>query len=306
LSIEVNGGRGGNGLVSFSHLPKQPKGGPDGGDGGRGGNVYFQASEEYHSLEHLRKDSFLKARDGEQGGKNKRHGKNGKDLIISVPPGTTIYEADSEKVIADLISDGEKVKIAEGGIGGKGNMNFATSTNQAPRKATPGKEGIKKTVTLMFSPQVDIIVIGPPNSGKSSLIAYITGENIDVASYPFSTKKPHLWTYMHNFSRFTFLDTNPLIPDSVDDIKILSKRARVLLCVVDSTQIGEIKETKKLLEEIEGFSEKDLSRKVAYVITKTDLVETLPIKNTTHPVFTVSVKKEEGIEELKKFLFEKT
>jgi GTP-binding protein len=286
-------------------LPKQPRGGPDGGDGGRGGDVYFLASEEYHSLEHLRKESLLKAGDGEQGGKNKRHGKNGRDLTISVPPGTTIYEAGSEKVIADLISDGEKVKIAEGGIGGKGNMNFATSTNQAPRKATPGKEGTRKAIALKFSPKVDIIVVGPPNSGKSSLIAYITGEKLDVASYPFSTKKPHLWTYIHDFSRYTFLDTNPLVPESLEDIKILSRRARVLLCVVDSTQIGEIKETKKLLEEIEGFSEKDLSRKVAYVITKTDLVEILPIKNTTHPVFTVSVTKEEGIEELKKFLFEK-
>jgi GTP-binding protein len=285
-------------------LPKQPKGGPDGGDGGRGGDVYFQASEEYHSLEHLRKDNFLKAVDGEQGGKNKRHGKNGKDLTILVPPGTTICEADSEKVIADLVSEGEKAKIAEGGSGGRGNINFATSTNQAPRKATPGKEGTKKTVSLMFSPQVDIIVVGPPNSGKSSLIAYITGEELDVASYPFSTKKPHLWTYLYNFSRYTFLDTNPLVPESLEDIKILSRRARVLLCVIASTQIGEIKKTEKLLEEIEGISEKNPSRKVAYVITKKDLIETLPKRNTTHPVFPVSIKKEKGIEELKKFLFE--
>ena len=285
-------------------MPKQPKGGPDGGDGGRGGHVYFQASEENHSLEHLRRDSFFKADDGEQGGKNKRHGKNGRDLIILVPPGTTIYEADKERVIADLVADGEKMKIAEGGSGGKGNINFATPTNQAPRKATPGKEGTSKKITLMFSPQVDIIVVGPPNSGKSSLIAYITGEKIDVASYPFSTKKPHLWTYIHNFSRYTFLDTSPLVPESLEDIKILSRRARILLFVIDITKIEEIKETEWLLEEIESFSEKNPSRKVAYVLTKTDLVETLPEKKIKQPVFPVSVEKEEGFEELKEFLFE--
>ncbi len=291
-------------MVSFSHLPKQPKGGPDGGDGGKGGDVCLQASEEYHSLEHLRKDNFLKAGDGEQGGKNKRHGKSGKDLTIFVPPGTTVYEEADEKFIADLILDGEKVKIAEGGIGGKGNMNFATSTNQAPRKATPGKEGTQKIFTLMFSPKADIVVVGPPNSGKSSLIAYITGEDLGVASYPFSTKKPHLWTYINNFSRYTFLDTNPLVPESAEDIKILSRRARVLLYVIDSTQIEAFEKTENLLEEIEGFPEKNPSRKVAYVITKTDLVETIPEKKTKHPVFPVSVKKEKGLEELKKFLFE--
>jgi len=262
------------------------------------------ASEEYHLLDHLRKNDFLKAGDGEQGGKNKRHGRNGKDLTIMVPPGTTVYETGSGKVFADLISDGEKVKIAEGGGGGKGNINFATSTNQAPRKATPGQEGTEKTVTLIFSPQVDIIVVGPPNSGKSSLIAHITGGKLDVASYPFSTKKPHLWTYIHNFSRYTFLDTNPLVPETLEGIKILSRRAKVLLCVMDIAQIKEIKKTGKMLEGIKPSPEENPSRKTAYVVTKTDNIKAIPDIAVPYPVFYVSVKKEEGIEEVKKFLFE--
>ena len=224
-------------MVSFSRLPKQPKGGPDGGDGGKGGDVYFLASEEYHSLEHLRKDSFLKARDGDPGGKNRRYGKNGKDLTIFVPPGTTVFNVTEEDVLADLTLNGDKIRIAEGGNGGKGNINFATPANQAPRKATPGKEGESKKLKLIFSPTVDIIVIGPPNAGKSSLIANITGEKVDVASYPYSTKKPHLWTYIHNFARHTFLDTPPLVPELAEDIKILSRRARVLLYVVDLSLI---------------------------------------------------------------------
>ena len=107
-------------MASFSHLPKQPKGGPDGGDGGRGGDIYFQASEEYHSLGHLQKNTFLKAEDGAPGEKNRRHGKNGKDLTIYVPPGTTVYKENEKDPLSDLVSDGEKIKVADGGEGGKG------------------------------------------------------------------------------------------------------------------------------------------------------------------------------------------
>lgn len=303
--IEVQGGRGGDGLISFSHLPKQPKGGPDGGDGGKGGDVYFQASEEYHSLGHLQKDSFLKADDGAPGGKNKRHGKSGKDLTVFVPVGTTINEADKKEPLADLTSDAERIKVVGGGEGGRGNINFATSTNQAPRIATPGKEGGEKTLNLIFSPNVDIVVIGPPNSGKSSLIACITGNSPEIASYPFTTKTPHLWAYMYNFSRYTFMDTTPLVPESMEDIKVLSRRAKILLFVIDSMQIKELKKTEKLMKEIEDFYEGESRKRIAYAISKTDKLKETPKFTTPHPVFPVSCIKEEGIEELKKFLFKK-
>jgi len=291
-------------LVSFSHLPKQPKGGPDGGDGGKGGDVYFQASEEYHSFKHLQKDTFLKAEDGGPGGKNKRHGKNGKDLTVYVPVGTTLYEADKKEPLSDLISDEDKIKVVGGGEGGKGNINFATSTNQAPRKATPGKEGETKTLNLIFSPNADIVVIGPPNSGKSSLIACITGNSPEIASYPFTTKKPHLWTYMHNFSRYTFMDTVPLVPESVEDIKVLSRRAKILLFVMDGTQIKGLTKIEESMKEIEDYFEGDPRKKIACVISKIDRVKETPEFTTPHPVFPVSFIKDEGIEELKKFLFE--
>ena len=106
--------------MGFSHLPKQPKGGPDGGDGGKGGDVFLESSENYHSLEHLHKETFLKAEDGDPGGKNKRHGKNGKDLIVYVPIGTAVYKTDETEPLADLLLDGEKIKVAEGGRGGQG------------------------------------------------------------------------------------------------------------------------------------------------------------------------------------------
>jgi GTP-binding protein len=290
-------------LISFSHLPNKPKGGPDGGDGGKGGDVYLRASEEYHSFEHLQKGTLFKAEDGNSGGKNKRHGKNGKDLTVYVPPGTTVYEKHRREAWADLISSGEKVKVAEGGIGGRGNINFATSTNQAPRIAAPGREGRTKVLNLIFSPNVDIVVIGAPNSGKSSLVACITGASPEIASYPFTTRKPHLWTYIHDFSRYTLLDTTPLVPETLEEIKTLSRRAKVLLFIIDGTQIKEGAKIEKLMKEIEDYFEGDPQKKVAKVITKTDKIKDLPKINTPHPVFPVSSTKKEGISELKKFLF---
>ncbi len=289
--------------MSFSHLPKQPKGGPDGGDGGKGGDVYFQASEEYHSLKHLQKDTFLKAEDGAPGGKNKRHGKNGKELTIYVPPGTTICEKDKKEPLADLISDGKKTKVAEGGTGGKGNINFATSTNQAPRIATKGKEGNIKTLELTFSPKADIGVIGPANSGKSSLIACVTGNSPRIAGYPFTTKKPRLWTYAHNFSRYVFLDTPPLIPEAAAEIKILLRRVQTLLIVLDSTRLYEIAKIELIIKEFEDYFEIDPGKKIAYVLTKTDKPKANKGFVTSHPIFPVSFKNEDGIEELKNFLF---
>ncbi len=289
--------------MSFSHLPKQPKGGPDGGDGGKGGDLYFQASEEYHSLKHLQKDTFLKAEDGAPGGKNKRHGKNGKNLTIYVPPGTTICEKDKKEPLADLLSAEGKIKVAEGGTGGKGNVNFATSTNQAPRIATKGKEGTIKTLKLTFSPKADIAVIGPPNSGKSSLIACVTGKSPRVAGYPFTTKKPRLWTYTRNFSRYIFLDTPPLIPEAKEEIKILLRRAQILLIVLDSAQYESFDKIKPIIKDIEAYFEKAPSKKIAYILTKTDKPKAKKVFVTSHPVFYVSFKNGEGIEELKEFLF---
>jgi len=289
--------------VGFSHLPNQPRGGPDGGDGGKGGDVYFEASEKYHSFEHLHKDFFLKAEDGNPGEKNKRHGKNGKDLIIYVPLGTTIYKIDQKRPLADMLFDGQKIKVAKGGRGGGGNIHFATSTSQAPRIATQGKEGTIKTLNLIFSPKADIVVIGPPNSGKSSLIAYITGGLPKIADYPFTTKSPRLWTYVHNFSRYTFMDTPPLIPEAAEEINVLFRRAKILLIVLDCTQIEKLDTIKPIIEELEEYFEKDPRRKIAYVLTKTDKIKTQPDISIPHPIFPVSIEKEEGIEELKEFLF---
>lgn len=224
---------------------------------------------------------------------------------MHVPPGTSVYSTNGNRLVEDLVSAGDKIKIAKGGNGGKGNINFATSTNQAPRKATPGKEGETKTLNLIFNPKSDIVVIGPPNSGKSSLIACITGASPKIADYPFTTRNPHLWTHIHEFSRYIFMDTAPLIPESVEEIKTLSRRAKIILIVLDSTQLEKATKVKMIIKNIEEYVERDTHKQIAYVLTKTDTVKEEPAIATIHPVFSVSVNKNEGIEKLKKFLFNK-
>jgi GTP-binding protein len=198
--------------------------------------------------------------------------------------------------LADLVSDGEKIKVAEGGDGGKGNINFATSTNQAPRIATEGKEGEEKSLNLTFFPKADIILIGPPNSGKSTLISLITGASPKIADYPFTTKEPHLWTYIHDFSRYILMDTPPLIPESVEEIKTLSKRAKIILIILDTTKLEKYAKNKSIIKEIEEYAEKDPRKRIAYVFTKTDKTKEKPTITTKHPVFPVSIKKEKGID----------
>jgi GTP-binding protein len=305
LSVEIKGGNGGDGLMSFSRMANKPKCGPDGGDGGKGGDVYVEASENFYSLEHLRNTPNLKAEDGETGGKNKKHGRNGRDLIIYVPVGTAVYEKDGQKLLADLIETKQKVKVAGGGGGGKGNINFATSSNQAPRISTPGKEGETKTLRLVFNPEANIVVIGPPNSGKSSLIAHITGRKLDIADYPFTTKKPHLWTHIHNFSRYTFMDTLPMVSETLEEIEILTRRAKILLVVFDGTNSESLEKLQSMMEDIEERFNKDRSRKIGIVLTKTDKAKKPPDISVPYPVFFVSAETGKGMDKLKDFLFEK-
>lgn len=302
LSLVVQGGRGGEGLVSFNHSPRKVKGGPDGGNGGSGGDVFIRADEECNTLEHLHSKHYLKASRGASGGRNKRHGKKGKDLVVSVPIGTNIYTKE-KKQIGDLIKKGEEIKIVQGGEGGRGNINFVTSTNQAPRIATSGKAGEKRMIELEYSPLVDISVIGPPNTGKSSLIAHITSCKVKVRDYPFTTKRTHPWTYVNDYKSLTFLDTPPTVPENLEDIKILSKRAKILLVVLDGSRDDPWKGFEPIFRELEEVFSKDPEKSIVIVINKIDRGKGPELKTVEYPVFPISVKMDKGINLLKAFIF---
>jgi GTP-binding protein len=190
--IEIQGGRGGNGCVSFRREKYVPKGGPDGGDGGNGGSVIVVARDGVNNLSALAHHKFWRANAGSHGSGSNRHGRSAEDLVIEVPPGTVVIDVEGGFVLKDLVRDGDSVIAARGGEGGKGNLRFKTSVNRAPRESTPGGEGEKREILLELKVIADVGLIGKPNAGKSTLLSRLTRARPAIADYPFTTKHPNL------------------------------------------------------------------------------------------------------------------
>jgi GTP-binding protein len=192
VTIEVQGGAGGNGCVSFRREKYVPKGGPDGGDGGDGGSVIIVAKSGVNHLAALAHHRFWRADRGSHGSGSNKQGRSAEDLIIEVPPGTLVIDAKAGFVIKDLTHDGDSVVAARGGDGGKGNTHFKSSINRAPREATPGGEGERRELLLELKVIADVGLIGKPNAGKSTLLSRLTKARPQIADYPFTTKHPNL------------------------------------------------------------------------------------------------------------------
>ncbi len=191
-TIEVEAGRGGDGCLSFRREKYIPRGGPDGGDGGDGGSVIFVATAGVDSLAGLSGRYHWKAQNGERGGSSNCHGRNAEDLVIPLPPGTLIIDAEQGHVIKDLAVPGDSVVAARGGRGGKGNMRFKSATNRAPRQTTPGGEPEKRLLRLELKVIADVGLVGKPNAGKSTLLSRLSRARPEIADYPFTTKFPNL------------------------------------------------------------------------------------------------------------------
>lgn len=209
--IHIRSGDGGAGAVSFHRAKFKEFGGPDGGNGGRGGDVWVEAVNGLNTLIDYRYQQHFRAKTGMHGMGKNRDGGKGADITLKVPAGTQIYAEDNETLIADLTKTGERHLLAKGGNGGFGNSHFKSATNQAPRRANPGQEGIERTVWLRLKLIADAGLIGLPNAGKSSLLAAVTRARPKIAAYPFTTLHPNLGVASVNGSEFVIADIPGLI-----------------------------------------------------------------------------------------------
>jgi GTP-binding protein len=238
--IHVRAGRGGAGCVSFRREKFVPRGGPDGGDGGHGGSVLMEAREEIDTLLDLAGRHHWRADDGMPGMGANRTGRRGEDLLIQVPVGTLVYDAESGRLLKDLSEPGQTVRVARRGRGGRGNAAFASATNQAPREAEPGRAGQERTLRLELRLIADVGLIGLPNGGKSTLLARLTRARPKIAAYPFTTRDPQLGiAELPGYRRMVLADLPGLIEGAHAGVGLGHRflrhveRTRVLVHLVD-------------------------------------------------------------------------
>jgi GTP-binding protein len=281
VELTVHSGKGGQGAVSFRREKFVPKGGPDGGDGGKGGDVYFLVDKNTHTLSHYKGKKVLKAKNGRPGEGRNRHGKNGEDLVLIVPPGTQVIDAETGELLLDLVEDGQKVLFLEGGKGGKGNWHFKSASNQRPTYAQPGLPGKEKKIRLELKLIADVGLVGFPNVGKSTLISTLSNARPEIANYEFTTLTPKLGVVrISEFESFVMADI-PGIIEGASEGKGLGlqflrhiERTKSLLYMVDITSyrdpLGQFKTLKK---ELERFSEELARRNYAIALTKVDALD---------------------------------
>ena len=217
VKINVKAGDGGRGCLSFRREKFIPRGGPDGGDGGNGGDVYLHTDSSLTTLLDFRYNAHYKAANGMHGMGKNMHGKAGDALTIHVPPGTLVYDAETDELLVDLVEPGETYKLVNGGQGGRGNARFATSTNRAPRHTQPGTPGETLTLRLELKLLADVGLVGMPNAGKSTLIRAVSAARPKVADYPFTTLVPNLGVVRYGgFKSFVMADIPGLIEGASD------------------------------------------------------------------------------------------
>ena len=240
VTIQIRGGKGGDGCVSFRREKYVPKGGPDGGDGGRGGSVYLIARQGISTLLDLVGRHHYFAENGRPGAGANRYGRNGQDLIVEVPTGTLVYDAESRRLLKDLVHDGQQARVGAGGRGGYGNLHFVSSTHQTPRESTPGRPGQERTLRLELKLIADVGLVGLPNAGKSTLLARLTRARPKIASYPFTTLEPQLGiTELPGYRRLVLADIPGLIEGAHEGVGLGDtflrhiERTRVIAHLID-------------------------------------------------------------------------
>lgn len=280
--IMIRSGKGGNGHVSFRRELYVANGGPDGGDGGKGGDLIFEVDEGLNTLYDYRHKRKFAAGDGEEGGKRRCHGKDGKDVVLKVPEGTVIKEANTGKVVADMSGENRRQIILKGGKGGLGNQHFATATMQVPKYAQPGQPAMEMEVTLELKVIADVGLIGFPNVGKSTLLSRVTNADPKIANYHFTTLNPNLGVVdLPNGKGFVMADIPGLIEGASEGVGLGHEflrhieRTKMMIHVVDAAGIegrNPIEDIYKINAELEVYNPEIAKRPQVIAANKTDLI----------------------------------
>jgi GTP-binding protein len=311
VHIYVRSGNGGAGCVHFRHDKFTVKGGPDGGDGGNGGSIIFKTNRNLSTLHNLRFKRHFCAQNGQGGGESNCHGKNAEDIIIEVPVGTTIKDADTDEFLVDLAEENSEIVLLKGGKGGLGNTHFKTSTRQAPYFAQPGIKGEEKNLILELKLLADVGLVGFPNAGKSTFLSVVSEAKPKIANYPFTTLVPQLGIVNHRDKNFVLADL-PGIIEGASEGKGLGlrffrhiERNKILLLLIDASSENTYSTFLSLREEIKNYSEVVFDKPFFVVITKIDSVDDQKLKdidevfqqNNIQPFF-ISSQQQTGISKL--------
>ena len=277
--IELNSGKGGSGCISFRREKYIPKGGPDGGNGGNGGNIYAISDKNIHTLHDVRYNRIYNAQNGDQGSSNSKTGRDGDDIIIKVPIGTIIKNTKTKEVVADFIQEGQKEIICRGGKGGRGNINYKTSTRQTPRFAQKGTAGESGIFELELKVLADVGLVGFPNAGKSTLLSVLSKARPKIADYPFTTLEPHLGIVKYEeFKSFAMADIPGLIEGASDGKGLGHKflkhieRNRLLLFLIENSDLNPQQTFNALKKELKSFNPSLLLKPIILIRTKSDII----------------------------------
>ena len=319
VKLHIASGNGGKGSTHLHREKYITKGGPDGGDGGRGGHVIIRANPNMWTLYHLKFKRHFKAAHGGHGSKGRSTGADGEDVYIDVPLGTVIRETETQKIIYEIVEEGQELIIAEGGEGGRGNWHFKSSVNQTPRYAQPGIEGEERDITLELKVLADVGLVGFPNAGKSTLLSVITSAKPKIADYEFTTLKPNLGIVAYrDYQTFVMADIPGIIEGAAEGkgighrfLRHIERNSTLLFLVpADATDIAS--QYNVLLDELRRYNPELLDKERLLAITKSDMLDE-ELKSEmdkelkqqlTIPYLFISSVAQKGLQKLKDALWE--
>ena len=321
VNIQVTSGNGGKGSMHFHREKFITKGGPDGGDGGRGGHIIFQGDKNLWTLFHFKFRRHFKAGHGEHGSKSRSSGAQGEDVIVKVPLGTLIRDKSTNKILYEIVEDQEEYIAIEGGMGGRGNWHFKSSTNQTPRYAQPGKEGSEQALILELKILADVGLVGFPNAGKSTLLSVITSAKPKIGDYEFTTLKPNLGIVEYRDYRSFVMADIPGIIEGASEGKGLGhrflrhiERNSILLYLIAADAEDIRKEFEVLRNELIQYNPELIDKDYLVAISKSDLLDDelhaeldSELASTMEgiPYLFISSVSQSGLKELKDMLWKK-